>query len=177
MAVKPKADPFDTAPDQNDTGGDEAQADIDSQPGAGLKPGPVVVAAPQEGKVTVTLKGGAGFNAPWVVIHGSTVNDALGQLSDTELPALLEKAQKASKYFGDKAETPTPTPAAQGASQTQSGQPAASAAGTGGAVKFCKHGQMTPKSGVSKKTGKAWSGFFCPTPQGTADQCDPQFDR
>lgn len=174
MAVKAKADPFDIAPDQNDTGGDEAQADIDSQPGAGVKPNPLFVAAP-EGKVTVTLKGGTGFNAPWVVIHGSTVSDALGQLSEEDLPSLLEKAQKASKFFADKAEAPTPAPVAQGGAQTQSGQPAASAAGQGGAVKTCVHGTMVVRAGV--KNGKAWSGHFCPTPQGTPDQCKPQFDR
>lgn len=166
--------PFDTEPDQNATGGDEAQADIDSVPGVGVKSNPLVVAAP-EGKVTVTLKGGVGYNAPWVVIHGATVTDALNQINEADLAVLLERAQKATTYFAGKADTPTPTPAAQGGSQTQSGQPAASAAGQGGVVKTCAHGQMVPRAGV--KNGKTWSGYFCPTPQGTPDQCRPQFDR
>lgn len=177
MAAKTKVDPFDTAPfdtapDQNDTGGDEAQADIDSAPGVGQKPvNPLVVVPSAEGKVTVTLKGGLGFNAPWVVIHSADVSDALNQLSDTNLPALLEKAQGASKYFamfGD-------AKPASNTSTAASGQPAAAAAGSGGNVKTCKHGQMVARAGV--KNGKAWSGHFCPTPQGTPDQCKPQFDR
>lgn len=176
MAVKPKVDPFDTAPfdtapGQNDTAGDEAQADIDSQPGSGVKPNPLVVKA-DEGKVTVTLKGGRDFDAPWVVIHGSDVSNALDQLSDVKLPSLLEKAWGAGKYF--KMFGPaTPTPAVPA---TPSGQPAAAAAGQGGMVKTCPHGQMQPKSGVSA-TGKAWSGYFCPTPRDTPGQCKPQFDK
>jgi hypothetical protein len=159
--------PFDTEPDQNDTGGDEAQADIDKVQGAGVKPNPLVVVPSSEGKVTTTLKGGIGFNAPWVVIHSADVADALNQLSDENLPALLEKAQKASKYFQMFGESkPAATPA---------GQPAAAAAGQGGNVKTCAHGQMVARSGV--KNGKAWSGHFCPTPQGTPDQCKPSFDR
>ena len=168
MAVKPKADPFATAPDQDSVpGGDEAQADIDSTPGAGTKVNPLVVATP-EGKVTVTLKGGTGYNAPWVVIHGANVSDALSQINDPEITDLLERAQKASTYFAGKAA------AAQGGSQTQSGQPAASVVGTGGAPE-CKHGPMVLRAGV--KNGKAWSGHFCPTPQGTPDQCRPKFSN
>lgn len=174
MAVKPKADPFetapfDTAPDQNDTGGDEAQADIDSMGVIRPKENPVVVVPAPEGKVTVTLKGGVGFNAPWVVIHGKDVGDALDQINDPQITDLLERAQKASKYFADKAETPTPTQGSQGGSQTQSGQPAASVAGSG-TVKTCPHGPMALKSGVSA-SGKAWSGWFCPTPKDTPGQC------
>jgi hypothetical protein len=40
----------------------------------------------------------------------------------------------------------------------------------------CKHGEMTFRQ---SKPGapKAWKGYFCPTPQGTADQCEPKFLR
>ena len=39
----------------------------------------------------------------------------------------------------------------------------------------CKHGPMVARSG--NKNGKSWSGFFCPTPRGTSDQCPPQFAK
>jgi hypothetical protein len=39
----------------------------------------------------------------------------------------------------------------------------------------CKHGPMVARSG--EKNGKRWSGFFCPTPRGTSDQCAPQFGK
>lgn len=40
----------------------------------------------------------------------------------------------------------------------------------------CPHGTMTWRTGVSKKTGKPWGAHFCPTPQGTAGQCDARWD-
>jgi hypothetical protein len=39
----------------------------------------------------------------------------------------------------------------------------------------CKHGPMVARGG--EKNGRAWSGFFCPTPKGTPDQCPPQFGK
>lgn len=58
------------------------------------------VAASPEGKVTVTLKGGSGFEAPWIVIHGADVEDALEQLSDTDnVSKLMEVTQSAAKKF------------------------------------------------------------------------------
>jgi len=39
----------------------------------------------------------------------------------------------------------------------------------------CKHGPMVARSGTGAKG--PWSGHFCPTPKGTADQCPPQFAR
>ena len=38
----------------------------------------------------------------------------------------------------------------------------------------CKHGKLvyrTSKPGAPK----AWTGYFCPSPQGTPDQCKPKF--
>jgi len=39
----------------------------------------------------------------------------------------------------------------------------------------CKHGARTQRNGTNAKTGKPWVGYFCPTPKGTPDQCDPVF--
>ena len=40
----------------------------------------------------------------------------------------------------------------------------------------CKHGKLTYRE---SKPGapKSWKGWFCPSPQGTPDQCAPQFLR
>jgi hypothetical protein len=40
----------------------------------------------------------------------------------------------------------------------------------------CKHGQLTWRE---SKPGapKAWKGWFCPSPKGTPDQCEPKFVR
>jgi hypothetical protein len=41
--------------------------------------------------------------------------------------------------------------------------------------KACKHGEMTFRNGTSAKG--PWKGYFCPSPKGTPDQCEPQFIR
>jgi hypothetical protein len=40
-------------------------------------------------------------------------------------------------------------------------------------VPMCLHGAMIRKSGISKKTGKPYAGYFCQD----EPQCDPKFDR
>lgn len=40
-------------------------------------------------------------------------------------------------------------------------------------VPLCLHGPMIRKSGISKKTGKPYAGYFCQD----EPQCDPKFDR
>jgi hypothetical protein len=40
-------------------------------------------------------------------------------------------------------------------------------------VPTCLHGPMTRRTGVSKKTGKPYGGYFC----NDEPQCDPKFDR
>jgi hypothetical protein len=40
-------------------------------------------------------------------------------------------------------------------------------------VPLCLHGQMNRRSGISKKTGKPYAGYFCDN----EPQCDPKFDR
>lgn len=39
----------------------------------------------------------------------------------------------------------------------------------------CMHGAMVHRSGT--KNGRDWSGYFCPTPKGTPNQCQPQFGK
>lgn len=40
-------------------------------------------------------------------------------------------------------------------------------------VPLCLHGPMTRRSGIGKKTGKPYAGYFCDN----EPQCDPKFDR
>ena len=40
-------------------------------------------------------------------------------------------------------------------------------------VPLCLHGEMSRRSGISKKTGKPYAGYFCDN----EPQCDPKFDR
>lgn len=38
----------------------------------------------------------------------------------------------------------------------------------------CKHGVRTRREGRNNRG--PWVGYFCPTPQGTPDQCKPEFE-
>ncbi|ASZ75485.1 ribonucleoside reductase class II [Mycobacterium phage Kimona] len=110
-------DPFNDAPAQDEAQTEAAPAPqesaFDAPPPeapkkAPAKKAPAKKAEPkvtnivqsEEGKVVVTLKGGAGFEAPWIVIHADSVEDAQEQMSKTAaLKDLMEKAQSAAKYF------------------------------------------------------------------------------
>ena len=115
-------------------------------------------------EVSVTLKGGAGYDAPWVVLRAPDVATARTLVDDEEnLTPLLDSAAKAGKYFSG-LNAPVQTAAASSSS-------------SGGEGRTCKHGAMQWKSGFSSSTGKAWQGWFCPSPKGTPDQCKPEFTR
>lgn len=105
-------------------------------------------------KLTVTLKGGSGFDAPWIVLHGDTASELLDQLNDSVLGDLIERTQTVGQHFASKGKS---APAATGGGRQ--GQPAGSQTPPAGAPD-CPAG-WTYKEGVSK-AGKAYKGFFPP---------------
>lgn len=69
---------------------------------------------------------------------------------------------------------PTPVAPAQPFAPVAPPTTAAPATPTG---PVCKHGAMTHRTGTNKTNGSPWSGWFCPSPKGTPDQCSPQFGK
>lgn len=109
-----------------------------------------------DGKVVITLKGGTGYDEPWVVIHAESVEDALAHFDDHEkLTQLLDRTKKAAGYFhglsgGGAApaqSAPAQTPAYQ--------QPPADAP-------ECPGPGWEFKSGFSKKNNKTWKAWMPP---------------
>lgn len=104
-----------------------------------------------QNKLTVTLKGGAGFDAPWVVVHAANAADALETLNDEDLKTVLERAKKIGAFFaGGTGGAPAQAPASNG-------QPTGATQAPGG--------QTPPegyvfKSGISKKNGRPWQAFM-----------------
>ena len=101
-----------------------------------------------EGKVVVTLKGGKGYEAPWIVIHADDVEDALEQVNNKQLGELIDQTQKVAEYFNGGANTQ--------AANGPKGQPQAATQ--------APNGQTPPegyefKSGVGKN-GRAWKAFM-----------------
>lgn len=99
-----------------------------------------------QSKIVTTLKGGAGFDAPWIVIHSDSVGEALEVLNNENIGDLMDAAQKAAAKFNNG----KPAPSRGG------GKPA-------GATQ-APNGQEPPegyvfKSGVGKN-GRAWKAFM-----------------
>ncbi len=129
-----------------------------------------------DAKITLTAKAGTSFDAPWIVAHVDTVDegrellaDALDKGLDTDLADFSKMFQaKYALSSGGLAPQPTATRApAQPVAQPAPAQPAAGEA--------CVHGEMTFREGTSSKG--PWTGYFCPSPKGTPDQCSPHFVR
>lgn len=99
--------------------------------------------APVE-KVVVTLKGGSGYDAPWIVIHATDTADALKQLEDEQLKTLVEKTAEVGKYFAATGRPPAPAK-----TSTQH---------TGGGIN--PPAGYEYKTGVSKKTGRPWRAYM-----------------
>lgn len=143
---------------------------------------PVIQSAELSSKVTVTFKGGSGYDAPWIVVHANDLQDAHDQVSGDNavtLASLMTQVQKAGGHFAGL--YPTKAPVAAGGGSAPAANPSAPPRGAvsapGGESRQCKHGEMTFKTGFSAKTNKTWSAFMCPSPKGTPDQCDAEWLR
>ena len=75
------------------------------------------------GKVVVTLKGGKGYDAPWIVLHCDTVAEANGLLADEGLKELIDRTTKAGQYFAKQGGMSAPAPAATAPVQAGGGSP------------------------------------------------------
>ena len=105
--------------------------------------------------------------------------------SNAELEGLLDSfpvakaaALTATLVAGANA-APLAAPTAQQPT-TSTYQPSQPAAAPAPAGQSCVHGAMTyreAKQFVTKNGQQVpkWKGYFCPTPKGTAGQCEPQF--
>lgn len=162
-------DPFDDAPN-DDQFGEDSKTDW---PEHGEKNETMTVqnttsevqtVQENDGEISVTLKGGSGYDAPWVVVRNTDPSTVLATLKDDAMGEVIERAAKIGAHFGEKVieYKPAKTP--------QVPQSAPQPSGDG---RQCVHGEMTYREGVSK-AGNAYKGYFCPV-QDRSQQCKPQF--
>lgn len=138
--------------------------------------------------VTVTLKAGQGFEAPWIVIHAESVADAKDQIDQGVFAELAERTVAAAEFFraahnvkkglaaNEAASAPAPQPQQNGPSWSQQGSQQQAPPAQQGEGKTCIHGPMTYREGVGKQSGKPYKAYFCAAPKGSA-QCSPEFLR
>ena len=120
---------------------------------------------------TGTLKASGGYDAPWLVVRADTIQEFGEALADARAEVLQDLAETADLFATayrvvKGLNAPETTVAVEQAAQ-QNTQPSA------GSGKFCPHGQRTYRSGTSSRG--AWTGYFCPLPKGSPDQCKPEF--
>lgn len=127
-------------------------------------------------EVSVTLKGGRDFDAPWVVIRAANPAEALTLLEDEATKELLKTAAKFGAVFaglgGDAKPKTGGNSGGGGGGQRQA--PGAKEHPTG-RKEFCEHGEMEYKTGVAAKSGKPYKLFSCPS-RDRANQCKAVFD-
>lgn len=125
-----------------------------------------------------TLKYGSGYEAPWLVVRGSSAPELSARIKEAMSSGLMTTVGQAAAHVV------TLAPRKPGADSTPktfqggqvvnavTGQPVqqqAPAAPAGGGAPSCQHGPRTFREGVGKNG--PWAAYFCPTPQGTPDQC------
>lgn len=144
----------------------------------------VAVETAETSEVSVTLKGGSGFDAPWVVVRAGSISSALSHLKTyaAELKELLDTAARVGGYFARSgAQKPAGGSSAPAGNQAPANDKPAYQQAPGGQQKFCDHGEMKFKSGAKADPDdptklKAWSGFFCPE-RDRASQCAPKWSH
>lgn len=118
------------------------------------------IVPPSEGKVVLTFKGGTGFEAPWIVIHATDLEDAHRQVSEEAalLASLMDRVQKAGSHFaasgpvntGRGGNTGSPSSPPQGATSAPAWAPAP------------HQPDAVYKTGVSAASGKVWHAWMSP---------------
>lgn len=106
-----------------------------------------------QSKIVATLKGGSGYDAPWIVVHANDAGDAVETLKDPAMKELLELTQNVGEKFVEMGPT---KPARSNGGGNRGGKPAGAAQ--------APNGQEPPegyvfKSGMSK-AGKPWKAFM-----------------
>lgn len=125
-------------------------------------------------QISITLKGGAGFDSPWIVVKATSPQEALDILNQVRELGLMDITAKAASMFQGNVGG-APRAAGGGARPAgNSGGGAAAVVPPGVQSRNCAHGPMQYKSGMSK-FNKPYQAFFCPTPKGSADQCEAVF--
>lgn len=120
----------------------------------------------EDANFTATLKGGAGYEAPWLVVRGDTADELVGHL-DALTEDLLQKVNDVASLFRG-AGAAAPVTSGQDATVTQSAP-----AGDSGNLRTCAHGVRVKRSGNGSKG--PWTGYFCALPKGAPGACQVEW--
>lgn len=135
---------------------------------------------PERDGAVVTVKAGAGYDAPWIVLHATSMADATEQLNSDEFTELMDltarKGKEFAKAFGGSQSFSKPSGGGGWGNKTSaaSSSPAGAVEWDAEAEEYtCVHGGAVQRKGESDKG--PWTGYFCPQPKGSGDNCSPKF--
>lgn len=118
-------------------------------------------------RLTITLKAGTGYDAPWLVYHAASVDEGIDFLSHERYDELADltarKGKELAKAFGGSAPAAKPAASSGGWGAKK---PAAKPAVSDDAPE-CEHGERT---WVDKGAWRAW---MCPAERDDPSKCDP----
>ncbi|ATN87050.1 ribonucleoside reductase class II [Mycobacterium phage Anselm] len=123
--------------------------------------------------VSATFKFAGQYSDPWVVVKGADPADVYAKISTPEFKALMDRVQQIAGVYAGAAAKPAGNAGGGAQQQQQSRAPQAAQEAPNGEKRYCSHGEMQFKSGVSKKTGNPYKMFVCTAPRD--QQCDAQF--
>src|SRR5690606_11363403 len=114
-----------------------------------VKEKPMTEAVSNGNEITVTLKGGAGFDAPWIVVRGASAAETAATLSGLKTSSLMGDVAEVAKLFAGKVGSGS-------APARAASRPAAPVAATpppaGGYDKYhCVHGDRVMRQGQGQK--------------------------
>jgi hypothetical protein len=137
--------------------------------------------------VTLSYKGGTGYDASLFVLRASNMRELLEliggdprNLSNAEvLKAIFDLSAKHQAYRSglNGSQKRAPAPESSGSTEQPVDSRPAPTDAPGGEERFCKHGKMTFRTGITKSgknQGKTWQGFYC-TERDKDNQCDVQW--
>lgn len=124
------------------------------------------------------MKSGGGYDDPWITLDFPSIDVAHARLSDAarkgRLVEVFQVTAQASAKFAELTSVgkPAKPAAAAGGGGGQSRAPQGAQEAPNGEKKYCDHGEMVYKSGVSTK-GNAYKLFSCIAPRD--QQCKAQY--
>lgn len=131
---------------------------------------PTVVQTADPGEVSLTVKAGSGYNAPWITMRRPTLQGLENDLQNETLERVLTWSAAVSQQYSKKFEGSNGSSKSNGGGSGQPGKPAKATQAPNGESHTCHcGGDMTYVSGFSQKTEKPYAFFACPKPMG--QQC------
>jgi len=123
--------------------------------------------------LTVTLKAGTGYDAPWLVFHANSVDEALESLQHDKLDELMDltarKGKELAKAFGGS--TGFSKPAAAPFSGYKKPAAKKPAYDEDSDTYSCEHGE---RAWVTGRSGKGpWYAYMCPADKDDPSKCRP----